>query len=343
MTAQEETVAGAGTGSAVGSARLSDDQAISTYRLMSTSRELEVQLARTYADGGLPGWIHSCEGHEALAGAVALALREDDHLVPHYRSRPEQLGKGMSVRAIVAEVFGTVDAASRGRGGETHVSSVAHRIYGMTGVLGSNIPLGAGVAYASKMRGVDEVTLVSFGDGTANRGAFHEALNLAAIWRLPVVFLCDNNQYVELSRISDFIGVENIADRAAGYGMPGEVVDGHDPEALTDALTRAVALARGGQPSLVEAKMIRRRGHWEGDPQDYRPDDEPALLAATDPVPAYRRRLSAQRGVTDDVLAAIDASAREVVSDALTWAASRPLPTAEDVLGGVYHEEAGDA
>ena len=313
---------------------LTDDEALRVYGVMATARVLEQRLAKAYADGELPGWIHSCEGHEAFGGAVAVSVAERDHLVPHYRSRPEQLGKGMSVREVLAEVFATVRAASKGRGGETHVSSVPHRIYGMTGVLGSNIPLATGVAYASKMRGTDEVTLCTFGDGTANRGAFHEALNLAAIWDLPVVFVCENNAYAEMSPISAVLRVPDIAARAAGYGIPGVVVDGHDPEAVSEVLREAVAAARAGRPSLVEAKMVRRRGHWEGDPQGYRAPEELRGLDAIDPVATYRARLA--RRVEAERLDVLEEAARREVEDALAWAAASPLPTAEDVTTGVY-------
>jgi pyruvate dehydrogenase E1 component alpha subunit len=323
-------------GDPVAARRVTDAEAARMFGVMATARVLESALAKAYAEGKLPGWIHSAEGHEALGGAVAICLRDTDHLVPHYRSRPEQLGKGMTVREVIAELFGTVDAASRGRGGETHVSNVERRVYGMTGVLGSNIPLSAGVAYASKLRRLDEVTLCTFGDGTANRGAFHEALNLASIWDLPVVFLCSNNAYAELSPITDFIRVTDIAERAAGYGMPGWAIDGHDPEALADVLGRAVDLARAGRPSLVEAKMVRRRGHWEGDPQSYRPEGEVERLAEIDPVPRYRQRLLDERGFAEADLEAIEASAREGVADALEWVQSRPLPQLEDLLGDVY-------
>jgi pyruvate dehydrogenase E1 component alpha subunit len=318
---------------------VTDEEALSVYAVMATARALEQRLAKAYAEGRLPGWIHSCEGHEAFGGAVSACLQDRDHLVPHYRSRPEQLGKGMSVREVVAEVFATVHAASKGRGGETHVSSVPHRVYGMTGVLGANIPLSTGVAYASKMRGTDEVTLCTFGDGTANRGAFHEALNLAAIWDLPVVFVCENNAYAELSPITDFLRVPDIAARAAGYGMPGVVVDGHDPEALIDALRTAVDAARGGRPSLLEAKMIRRRGHWEGDPQAYRSKEELVGLDDVDPVPVYRARLIRERGLDERRLAELEERGRQDVEDALAWAAASPRPSVTDVTTGVYEHD----
>jgi pyruvate dehydrogenase E1 component alpha subunit len=319
--------------------RLTDEEALRVYAVMATARAVEQRLAEAYADGQLPGWIHSCEGQEAFGGAVAVCLDERDHLVPHYRSRPEQLGKGMSVRAVLAEVFATVHAASGGRGGETHVSSAEHRIYGMTGVLGANIPLGAGVAYASKLRGTDEVTLCTFGDGTANRGAFHEALNLAAIWELPVVFVCENNAYAEMSPITDFLRVPDIAARAAGYGMPGVVVDGHDPEAVIDALRAAVDAARAGTPSLLEAKMIRRRGHWEGDQQAYRSEDELRRLDEVDPVRVYRSRLIRDRGLEEPRLAALEDGARREVEEALAWAASSPRPGVREVTTGVYEHD----
>lgn len=327
------------TASARSRGSVSSDDARRVYDVMITARTLEQEIARVYAEGKLPGWVHSCEGHEALGGAIAICLGADDHLVPHYRSRPEQLGKGMTVREVVAEVFGTIHSGSKGRGGETHVSSRSSRLYGMTGVLGSNIPLGAGIAYASKMRGLDEVTLCSFGDGTANRGAFHEGLNLAAIWDLPVVFVCENNVYAEMSRTADFVRVANIADRASAYGIPGTAVDGHDPEALIEVLTESVALARRGQPSLIEAKIVRRRGHWEGDPQDYRSREELAVLDEIDPLPRFRQRLMDDYGFDEAGMTAIERAARETVQDALEWAQSSPLPTASDVTTGVY---AGD-
>lgn len=308
-------------------------------RLMLVARALEERLAAAYADGKLSGWIHSCEGHEALGGALAVTVEADDHLVPHYRSRPDQLAKGMTVREVVAEVFATVDSASGGRGGETHVSSVAARIYGMTGVLGANIALATGVALASKMQGTGEVTVCTFGDGTANRGTFHEALNLAAIWDLPVVFICENNHFAELSKISDFIRVDTIAERAAAYGMPGHSIDGHDPEALVATLRPAIAAAREGKPSLIEAKMIRRRGHWEGDPQKYRDAVEVEALHESDPVPAYRTRMTAAALADEDELAAWQTEAEREVEEAIAWAESRPTIAAADAVSEVYAEK----
>lgn len=319
-----------------------DADAVRALRLMVVARVLEEELARTYAEGKLEGWIHSCEGHEALGAAVAICLGDGDHLVPHYRSRPEQLGKGMTVREVVAELVGSVHAASGGRGGETHVSSVSRRIYGMTGVLGANIATAAGVALASKLRRAGEVTLCTFGDGTANRGTFHEALNLAAVWELPVVFVCENNVYAEMAKSSDFMRVRSIADRARGYGMPGRVVDGHDAEALIKSLRDAVAQARGGRPSLIEAQMVRRRGHWEGDPQQYRSNEEMSSLADVDPVVVYRKRVVEERQIDDAEVSGWEQQARKEVRDAIVWALESPRLGREAALGGVYAERDGD-
>jgi pyruvate dehydrogenase E1 component alpha subunit len=323
----------------VAAAPVDGEESVRMLRLMLTARVLEQRLAGAYADGKLSGWIHSCEGHEALGGALAVCFAEGDHLVPHYRSRPEQLAKGMTVREVVAEVFATVDAGSGGRGGETHVSSVTNRIYGMTGVLGANIALATGVGLASKLQKTDEVTVCTFGDGTSNRGTFHEALNLAAIWDLPVVFICENNYFAELSKISDFIRVENISDRAAAYGIPGYAVDGHDPEALVATLRPAFAEARLGRPCLVEAKMIRRRGHWEGDPQGYRDADEVAALGDHDPVPAYRARALETGFASEGEIAGWEEEAATEVDGAIEWAAGRPLIAAADAVRGVYAGE----
>lgn len=315
-----------------------DARALDIYRRMALSRHMEQRLVGTYTAGHLPGWVHSCEGHEALGAAIGLTMRPIDHLVPHYRSRPSQLGKGMTPREVLAEVVGSIHSNSGGRGGETHVISLEHRVYGMTGILGANIPTGAGVAYASKMRGLDEVTVCSFGDGTANRGAFHEALNMAAIWELPIVFLCENNVYAELSMTKDFIRVPHIADRAAGYGMPGIVADGGDPESLIEVLAHAIDEARAGRPSLVEVEMVRRRGHWEGDQQKYRDPEEVAALAGNDPVANYRATLLAERGIDEATLAAIEAEVGAEVDEALEWALAGPKPGIDDIRSHVYDE-----
>lgn len=320
------------------SSRPASDTA-ATYRLMALARQFEEQLSAIFAEGKLGGWFHSCIGHEATGAATAALLRETDHLVPYHRSRVSLLGKGMPVQALALEIMGRATSPSRGRAGETHINYAPARIYGTTGVLGANIPIAAGVAYGVQLHGLDEIVVSGFGEGTTNRGAFHEALNMAAIWDLPVVYICENNLYAEFSPSHEQMRRADVADRAAGYGIPGVVVDGNDPDAVYDTVAEAIDRARsGGGPTLVEAKTYRLQGHYEGDPQSYRDKAEVAEWAKRDPVICYRRRLSEERTVSEDELTQIDAETTDEVRTALSAALAAPAAGREEIFGAVYAE-----
>lgn len=318
------------------------EDALTLYRLMYLARRFEESLADIFAGGQLAGWLHSCIGHEAIGAAFALILREGDYLVPYHRSRASLFAKGMSARDVAAELMARGSAQSRGRGGDGHIVHPALRIGGMSGSLGASVPIAAGMAYAAKLRDAGEVVLSAFGDGTANRGAVHEGINLAAIWALPVVFVCENNMYAEFSPIRDQMGAEHVIDRAPGYGVPGVIVDGNDPEAVLAVLTGAVDRARSGEgPTLIEAKTYRLRGHYEGDPQAYRDKEEIAAWVQRDPVPRFRARLG-ELGVEDDVVTSLESEVDAEVADAMQWALAEPLPPAEQLSGDVYAQDAED-
>ncbi len=309
---------------------------LATYRLMVLAREFEEQIVAMFADGKLGGWIHSCIGHEATGAAAAALLRETDHLVPYHRSRVSILGKGMPVRALALEIMGRAISPSRGRAGELHINYAPARIYGTTGVLGAGMPIAAGAAYSAQLRGSDEVVMCGFGEGTSNRGTFHEAMNMAAIWDLPVVYVCENNQYVELSPAHEQMRCANVADRAAGYGVPGVVVDGNDPEAVYATLAEAIDRARtGGGPTLVEAKTYRLHGHYEGDPQSYRDKEEVAEWAQRDPVTCYRRRLLEEGSLPAEEPEQMEAEAAEEVRAALSHALAAPTASRDEIFGEV--------
>lgn len=312
---------------------------LATYRLMALAREFEEQLGRIFAEGRLGGWFHSCIGHEATGAAAAALLRETDHLVPYHRSRVSILGKGMPVRALALEIMGRAGAPSRGRAGEAHINYAPARIYGTTGVLGANIPIAAGVAYGAQLRGLDEVVVCGFGEGTSNRGAFHEAMNMAAIWDLPVVYICENNLYAEFSPAHEQMRRTDVADRAAGYGIPGVVVDGNDPDAVYATLADAIERARAGDgPTLVEAKTYRLQGHYEGDPQSYRDRAEVAEWAQRDPVVCYRRRLLKDHLLPEDDLKQVETEVAEEVGTALAEALAAPPAGREEIFGEIYAE-----
>lgn len=310
------------------------------YTLMMTGRQFELQMAEIFASGDLGGWFHSCLGHEATGSVLSILLRESDHLVPYHRSRVSAIGKGMAVRDLAAEIMGRADSPSRGRAGETHINDVAHRLYGTTGVLGSNIPIGTGVAYGLQVLGRDEVVACGFGEGTTNRGAFHESLNMAAIWDLPIVFICENNLYAEFSAAKDQTRITDIADRSVGYGIPGVVVDGNDPDALYPVLREAIDRARRGDgPTLVEAKTYRQSGHYEGDPQSYRDKAEMAEWIERDPVTTFRRRLIEDGTVSEEQMSDIDEEVTSEVGSVLADARAAQAAGADEVFGAVYAQE----
>jgi pyruvate dehydrogenase E1 component alpha subunit len=310
---------------------------LATYRLMFQAREFEQQLGAIFAAGKLGGWFHSCIGHEATGAAVAAALRATDHLVPYHRSRVSVLGKGMPLAALALELMGRATSPTRGRAGETHINYAPARIYGTTGVLGANIPIAAGIAYSIQLRDRDEVVACGFGEGTTNRGAFHEALNLAAIWDLPVIFICENNLYAEFSAMRDQMRIADIADRASAYGIPGEIVDGNDPDAAFEVISAAVDRARAGRgPTLIEAKTYRLRGHYEGDPQQYRDQQEVEAWTLRDPVVTYRKRILANAVIAEHGLVELEGAEADKVATALAGALQAPLPSESDALGDVY-------
>lgn len=316
---------------------VSAEQALAMYRLMVTAREFEEQLGAIFAEGKLAGWFHSCIGHEGTGATYAHCLGESDHLIPYHRSRVSLFAKGMTPGEVAAEMMGRATAQSRGRGGDGHMVHPALRVYGMSGVLGASVPIASGVAYSAKLRGEGEVVLNSFGEGTANRGAVHEGINLAAIWDLPIVFVCENNLYAEFSPIADQMAAEHVSDRAAGYGIPFEIVDGNDPDAVLPVVSAAVERARsGGGPTLIEAKTYRLRGHYEGDPQEYRDSAEVEQWRERDPVVTYRARLIADGRAAEAELSELEAEVNGAVAAAMVEGLAAPLPTPEDVIGDVY-------
>jgi TPP-dependent pyruvate/acetoin dehydrogenase alpha subunit len=318
------------------------ETARSVYRIMAVSRQFEEQLGEVFASGRLAGWFHSCVGHEATGAALSTILRDDDHAVPYHRSRATLFAKGMTVREVALEMMGRVESPSKGRGGDGHIIHPQRRVYGMSGVLGASTPIAVGLAYAARLRDTDEAVVNGFGEGTSNRGAVYEALNLAAIWDLPVVFICENNLYAEFTPIRDVLRAENVADRAAGVGMPGYVVDGNDPESVQPVLAAAFERARAGAgPTLIEAKTYRLRGHYEGDPQSYREREEIQEWTLRDPVVAFRERLASDGRADEASLAEIDESAKAEVAEAMAYAIDARLPTAEEIVQDVYAETRG--
>jgi pyruvate dehydrogenase E1 component alpha subunit len=305
--------------------------------MMLRIRLVEDRLQTLYAKGFVAGPCHLARGQEAITVGAHDALRPDDCSIGTYRGHGHALARGVPTEGVIAEVLGRATGVCGGKGGSMHVTSVEHGYYGSYAIIGAHLPIACGLAWAAKLRGDDQVTACFFGDGTTNIGAFHEALNLAATWALPVVFVCENNQYMEYTPISTVIPVQRpAADRAGAYGLEALTVDGNDVDAVAELVAGCVARARAGDgPSLVEALTYRLGGHSAADPATYRPADEVAKWEARDPLPRYREVLEG-RGVPASELDKAEAEVRDEVDAAVEAALAAPHPDPNAVLAGVW-------
>lgn len=282
---------------------------------------------------------YSPRGQEILAAATMAALRPDDYLVTTYRGIHDQLAKGVPPRLLFAEYAGKVAGTCKGKGGPMHITHPATGVMVTTGIVGSGLPIANGLALASQLAGDGRVTLVTFGDGATNIGAFHEALNLAQVWRLPVIFLCQNNRYGEHTPFAASTGAKRMADRGPGYGIRTVEVDGNDAFAMHAAAADAVTCARAGDgPTFIDARTFRILGHLLGDDSHYIPADEMAAAKAADPIPAYRRALL-EMPVSEAELDALDAEAGAMVDAAAAFALDAAYPELAELRRDVFAHE----
>ncbi|MCV7248005.1 thiamine pyrophosphate-dependent dehydrogenase E1 component subunit alpha [Mycobacterium koreense] len=289
--------------------------------------------------GQVSAQYYSPRGQEIIAAAMGALLTADDYVVTTYRGLHDHLAKGVPMDRLWAEFLGKGTGLCKGKGGPMHITHPDSGLMVTTGIVGGGLPIANGLALAAQLRGTDQVTVVNFGDGATNIGAFHEAANMAGLWRLPVVFCCQNNRYAEHTSFEDGTSVERIADRAASYTFPGVRVDGNDPVAMYDAAREAVQRARsGGGPTLLEAMTFRFYGHQMSDNNAYMKPGELDDARANDPVLALRARLLAD-GLADEAqLAAIEAAAKEEVEAAVKFATDSPPPDLAEGLTDVYQE-----
>ncbi|MEA2538129.1 MAG: acetoin:2,6-dichlorophenolindophenol oxidoreductase subunit alpha [Chloroflexota bacterium] len=322
---------------------LDRDVQLRMYRIMVECRLFESRAQELFFEGLVRGTTHLGIGQEAVAAGVAAAMLEDDYTFCTYRGHNHTLARGVPMAPMFAELFGRATGLLGGKGGSMHLTSVAHRAMGSYAIVGAHLPIALGAAWSAQYRGSGQVAVCFFGDGTTNIGAFHEALNMAAVWRAPVVFVCENNQYMEYTAIGDVTAVARpAADRASAYGLESIVVDGNDVEAVHRVARSAIDRARAGDgPALVEAVTYRHGGHSRADPGKYRPDDEVAAWKARDPLPTYRARLL-NLGVAVAALDAIDEAAGDAVAAAESDARAAPEP-APDALETQVWADGGSA
>src|SRR5512145_2957701 len=306
------------------------------YHALWRIRLFESQVQRLAAAGEVPGFPHLSTGQEAVAVGVCAHLSREDVLFTGHRGHGHVLAKGSDLQSTFAEILGRRDGLCRGRGGSMHLVDAANGVLGATGVVGGNLALAAGAAWAAQAKRSRNISVVFFGDGATGAGAFHETLNLAALWRLPVLFVCENNGYAEFTSREEHSNVAQVASFAAPYAMPARTIDGNDLPAVHAAAGEAIASLRGGNgPYLLECMTFRMAGHYVGDAQHYRSKEELAAVREKCPIERLKRHLM-ERGVEQEELDAIGERAKQEVQQAVERARAAPRPDAATVLDDVY-------
>ena len=307
---------------------IGEDVRLALFRSQFEIRQLEKRAYDMFLQNMVKGTSHLAIGQEAIAAGFAVAMHADDYTFWTYRGHAHTLARGVSMSGILGELMGRECGLLGGKGGSMHLTSVEHGAMGSYAIIGSHLTIAVGAAWSAKYRGTDQVTVCFFGDGTTNIGAFHEAINLAAVWKLPVVFVCENNLYMEYTAIGDVTAVEHpAADRASAYGLEPIIVDGNDADAVYRVAQTAFARARGGEgPSLIEAKTYRHGGHSRADPGTYRPKEEVEAWLKRDPIPMYRQRLI-DFGIAEEVIDTMQADIDNAVDQATDVAKASSAPS----------------
>ncbi|GAA1266581.1 thiamine pyrophosphate-dependent dehydrogenase E1 component subunit alpha [Pseudonocardia aurantiaca] len=316
---------------------LTPDQLLDAYRVMRTIRDFEERVHKEFATGEIPGFVHLYAGEEASATGVCAHLDQRDTIASTHRGHGHCIAKGVDVKAMMAEIYGRITGSCQGKGGSMHIADLSKGMLGANGIVGGGPPLICGRALASKYKGDGGVAVAFFGDGASNQGTTFESMNLATVWNLPAIFVAENNGYAEATSSTWSVASDNIADRAAAFGMPGVIVDGFDFFAVHEAAGEAVARARqGGGPTLIEVKFTRYFGHFEGDQQLYRAGEVADARERLDCLKRFRARVTEQALVPVDRLDAVDAEVAKLIEDSVAEAKAAPKPGAEDLLTDVY-------
>ncbi len=309
------------------------------HATMLRIRAFEERIIAEYRKGNCPGFIHASIGQEAIPAAVCAFLRDDDYILTTHRGHGDIIAKGAGFDRMMAELFAKETGYCKGKGGSMHIVAADLNILGATAIVGAGVPIASGVGLACKMRNVDSVTICFHGDGATCTGAFHEGLGLAAVWSLPVVFVCENNQYGMSTPQRDYTKLEHLADRAKAHRIPGIGVDGNDAVAVAEVAREAIERAReGGGPTLIDAITYRFHGHHMGDPgTSYRTKEEIEEHRKYDPIAMLEGRLIESKAITEAEIEEIQASVAKELDEAVQFATESPEPKTEDALEGVYY------
>ena len=316
---------------------LTRPELLNAYRTMRTIREFEERVHKEFATGEIPGFVHLYAGEEASAAGVCLNLDEGDTIASTHRGHGHCIAKGVDVGEMMAEIYGRKTGSCHGKGGSMHIADLSKGMLGANGIVGGGPPLVCGTALAAKLKSTGGVGVAFFSDGGSNQGTTLESMNLASVWNLPAIFVAENNGYAEATASTWSVASDNIADRAAGFGMPGVIVDGFDFFAIHEAAREAVARAReGGGPTLIEMKFTRYFGHFEGDQQTYRAEEVSHARAELDCLKRFADRVTGTGELSAAELAAVDDEVAILIDKAVAEAKAAPLPAPADLLTDVY-------
>jgi TPP-dependent pyruvate/acetoin dehydrogenase alpha subunit len=318
---------------------VAERQMIDMYRRMLTIRRFEERCNALFMQGRIPSTLHLYIGQEAVAVGVCANLRQTDYVLGTHRPHGHAIAKGVSPRDIMAELMAKVTGCSKAKAGSMHVGDIRVGMPPAIGIVGGNAPIACGMALAQKRQGRDDVTISFFGDGAVNEGAVHEAMNMASVWELPVVFVCENNLYGASTPFGQVSKLVNVADRAKAYGMPGVIADGSDVLSVYKAAGKAIARARKGKgPTLLECKTYRLCGHSRSDPLTYRTKEEEALWREREPIGCLANELKARGTWTDADVERMEQEVTAIIDDAVAYADASPYPAPEDALKHVFYE-----
>lgn len=321
---------------------LDKDRFAEMYQKMLEIRLFEEKIFELYAQNLVPGTIHLYAGEEAVAVGVCSSLRKDDYITSTHRGHGHCIAKGADLKRTMAEILGKKTGYCKGKGGSMHIADFNVGMLGATAVVGAGLPIAVGAGLSIQLRKTDQVVVCFFGEGASNQGTFHESINMASVWRLPVVFVCENNLYAMGTRQSRVMNITDVANRAAAYGIPGEIVDGNDVLAVHEIIGKAVERARKGEgPTLVECKTYRHKGHSRVDPAKYRPKEEVEEWLGKDPIKNFRTYLLAAHFMTEMEIQQIEQNVSVKIEEAVKFALESPFPLAEEALEDVYAQMGG--
>ncbi|EQB4339463.1 pyruvate dehydrogenase (acetyl-transferring) E1 component subunit alpha [Clostridium botulinum] len=317
--------------------KLNENSIVEMYKTMLKIRKFEQVAMNTFAEGKIPGFVHLYIGEEAVATGVCANLKDSDYITSTHRGHGHILAKGGDLKFMMAELFGKATGYCKGKGGSMHIADATKGILGANGIVGAGHNIAVGAGLSAQYRGTDQVCVCFFGDASTNQGTFHESLNMASVWKLPVVFVCENNFYGISMSQNRHQAIKDVADRGVAYNVPGIVVDGNDVFAVYEAAKEAIKRAREGKgPTLIECKTYRHRGHFEGDPCVYKPTEEQEEWLAKDPIPRFEKYLVENEILTEEKLKEVQNKVGSQIDEAVDFANNSPYPELESVLEDVY-------